>query len=498
MNKMWKVAFSTGIMLISVETFATNGMLLTSYGARYAGMGGASLALHGSAMDIATNPANMARNEEKAIIEGGVYYMMPKLTYEDMYIVPDAPQPSAYTNSLNSKDNKTKGFIMPHIAYTRKVSDRMAVGLGFYAYAGAGAQFNGITRNVPGFSGGNLFGGAGQNPNPTIDQLMAKKGLGAFPLIGGARYMKENTFSQLQIAKLTPGVAYKVTDKLSVGLGVDVGIGTLEWRWTFSDPMGAMELPGAGYRYKGNTAYALSGHVGATYQLTDSFAVAYSYQAISKYHFNGKTSIDAGDPMKFRALDTSMFLQLPESHRGGVAYHKGAVTLSFDLGYVKWSNAVNVVKFSTSQTWANLPPVDASVANDPKGNDLNSLNFNMKWVDQRIYAVGFEYKPNTTAFRLGYNYGNSPIKSYGVNPLFPAITEHHASLGLGKTLGNLDFDFAIEKAFYNQVSTSDTSDWEMFHAFSAMNQAGIQMPWYKASVGMSILTPMFAIKYRFN
>ena len=494
MRKVFKTLLPALMIFTVSEVFATNGLLLTSYGVRYSGMGGASLALHGSAMDLAMNPANMSRNEESAIFEAGLSYFMPTMRYEDSFISPDME--SNYVNSVGNTPNKTKGFLMPHVAYTKKVNDKLAWGIAMYAAAGGGAQFDGILRKVPGST---------TNPYPTIDDLMGDKIPGAtMPYIGSSKLMKESTFSELQIAKITPGVSYKM-GKLSLGLGLDVGVGTMEWRWTFQDPMGMMDVPGSGFSYKSDVAYALSGKVGVTYDVSDALAVSYAYQAKSRFNFNGRMSVDQGDPTKFKpgGYETSMYLDLPETHRGGLAYKIGdSMTVSFDLGYIKWSTAINTVEFKTdtplgmSQA-ANLPPTDFSISGDPRGNDTNELAFNMLWEDQRVYALGFEYKPGNIAYRAGYNYGNSPIKSNGINPLFPAISEHHASVGLGISSGKLDIDFALEYAAPSKVDTGDTSNWEMFHAFSSMDPAGAKMPMFKGTVSSEIWVPQIAVKYKF-
>ena len=85
------------------------------------------------------------------------------------------------------------------------------------------------------------------------------------------------------------------------------------------------------------------------------------------------------------------------------------------------------------------------------------------WKDQYVFGIGAQYKPiPKLALRLGYNYGNNPVKPHnnfvGGNPLnpaappmttiqgtaiptyyfetfrtlgFPAIVEHHLTMGIG-------------------------------------------------------------------
>ncbi len=509
MRNIFKAVIITAMIAIVGDLSASNGLLLTSYGVRYGGMGGASLALHGSAMDLAMNPANMARNEEKSIFEMGFSHFMPTLTYQDSFMSPDMN--SNYVNNMRSTPNKLNGYVMPHAAFTSKINDNAAWGVAAYAAAGGGSQLDGITRKVPGFYDPKT---GVYNHYPTMNELMKfKMGPDAeLPYIGNSKWMKESTFSELQIGKITAGFAYKI-GKLSLGAGLDLGIGTLQWRWTFQDPMGMMDMPGSGYRYKSDVAYAPSGKVGLTYEITETVAASYAYQAGSRFDFNGNMSIDAGsgDPVAFkpRGYETVMQLRLPESHRGGLAYHKGPLTLSFDIAYIKWASAISTVKFKTIHPLfltADLPPAGFSIANDATGKDTNSLDFNMKWRDQRVYAVGLEYKPSSLAFRVGYNYGNSPITSEGNNPLFPAISENHYTAGLGLDLGSIEIDFTLEYAAPSKVDTGDMSDWEMFHAFSGLTDGdpsalkappGMQTPYYNSSITSEILVPQIALKYKF-
>lgn len=65
------------------------------------------------------------------------------------------------------------------------------------------------------------------------------------------------------------------------------------------------------------------------------------------------------------------------------------------------------------------------------------------WQDQEILKVGVEYKVNTNyAWRLGYNYGPSPLKSeYIATPggfggvMAPAVSEFHYTFGFTKKIG---------------------------------------------------------------
>lgn len=457
-------------LLISASSvYATNGMLMPAYGARQAGMGGAFIAVGGSVMDLETNPAHLARADDSRF-EVGTAAMFPFLTYRDTYYSEDPTE--SYNNSLTAERG---AFPLPYIGYSTKLTDNLGAGIAFYAQGGMGAEFNGIIRNTPG--------------NATLNQViqgMTGDPSASIPYIGNLNKMQENTYSNFGLGRLTPGLALDL-GPLSIGVGLDIGAAKMEWRWTFSDPTGTMELPGAGYRYKSDLALSLSGKVGAVYELSETLRLGYTYKARTKMYLDGDTSVNAGNPNFFKALNTSMYLIMPESHGAGIAYEKDGFTVSLDLKYIMWSTAINSVEFNLEYPWATTP----------LGNYISTLPFTLKWKDQTVVAIGFEYMPDDVGFRLGYNYGRSPVGEDGINPLFPAITEHHAFVGIGLALDNLGIDFALEYAFPGKVKGSDMSDWDMFHALSGLTLTQIDNPYFNHNVTMHQITPHIGVTYKF-
>jgi len=124
------------------------------------------------------------------------------------------------------------------------------------------------------------------------------------------------------------------------------------------------------------------------------------------------------------------------------------------------------------------------------GMDLRWINWKnakgykeFQWKDQWVIALGGEFKPTQKlALRAGYNYGKSPIRGGAKNtgnannipnfdtPFsdfyvavfnligFPAITEHHITLGLGyEFTKNFSIDLAYKHAFNKKVSATDNA-----------------------------------------
>ena len=117
--------------------------------------------------------------------------------------------------------------------------------------------------------------------------------------------------------------------------------------------------------------------------------------------------------------------------------------------------------------------------------------------------MGGEFKPTQKlALRAGYNYGKSPIRGGVKNPMnankipnfnaqfsdfqiamfnligFPAITQHHITLGLGyEFTKNFSIDLAYKHAFNKKVSATDNTNTFSIKAQNAQNAISIGLNW---------------------
>lgn len=107
------------------------------------------------------------------------------------------------------------------------------------------------------------------------------------------------------------------------------------------------------------------------------------------------------------------------------------------------------------------------------------------WEDQWVLALGGQYRPNEKwALRLGYNYGENPVKEHnGFDPMgvtsiqgtpvptlgyelfrvvgLPAVVEHHVGLGVSYQVNEqLNLQLSYMHAFENTIS--ETSAGEFF------------------------------------
>jgi len=113
----------------------------------------------------------------------------------------------------------------------------------------------------------------------------------------------------------------------------------------------------------------------------------------------------------------------------------------------RWSDAVSLIEVTgTNPSDSNAPtPV--------------VMPFDFQWKDQTVAMLGLEYRLGETfTLRGGFNHGASPVPDETLNPLLPAITEDHATVGLGYNWGaGNTFNFALERAFEATQTNSNSN-----------------------------------------
>ncbi|QQL45643.1 OmpP1/FadL family transporter [Sulfuriroseicoccus oceanibius] len=227
-------------------------------------------------------------------------------------------------------------------------------------------------------------------------------------------------FTELQIMKMAPSVAYSVTPDLSIGASVHVNYASLE--------IGSSTLPTG----KNDASdWAMGVQLGATWTVTPSVTLGVTY--ITEQENSYSDIMPEFGMMGPTGALTDFDLSLPQQVGVGVAWTglEDRLTLSTDGRWVNWADADGYSDFG--------------------------------WEDQWTVGVGAQYEviDNKLTVRAGYNYGKNPLRTQSFNQDvmsiigFPAIVEHHLGLGLGYQI-NKDFvvNIAWVHAFENTMSSA--------------------------------------------
>jgi long-chain fatty acid transport protein len=209
--------------------------------------------------------------------------------------------------------------------------------------------------------------------------------------------------------RVAPAAAYKLNDQLSVGVALNLMYAQMSFQ-SGGDP-----------KYGPASSFGYGATVGVTYTPASivTFGVAYE----TKSFFQDFEDSPGGMKTKV-ALDQPMVATV-----GAGVRPAAGLLLALDLQWINWSDVMGTNK---------------PVVTTPMG----AGSFDMKWKDQYVVKVGAQYAiPSVDALkvRLGYNYGGMPLdkSNYQANMMFPAVSEHHVTVGAGYDVGKLTLNAAV-------------------------------------------------------
>ncbi len=314
-----------------------------------------------------------------------------------------------------SATSQSKMFVVPEVGIVNQINDKLTFGVGAFGVSGMGADY--------------------RNNNNLL-----------------------NMHTNFQFMRVIPTLAYKVNDAISISGAVHLAYGSLD--------MGAT-IGGANLGGGQSQNYGIGAQLGVAYNMGDFVYAGLTYQ--SPVNMTYKRVFDSDGNGQFEDFKLTQPLEL--------AFGVGVKPMDnfkvgMDIRWINWKGAKGYKEF--------------------------------QWKDQLVIALGGEFKPmQKLALRAGYNYGKSPIRGGAKNPGnannipnfaaqfsdfqiavfnligFPAITEHHITLGLGyEFTNNFGIDLAYKHAFNKKVSATDNAGMGMFvEAQNAQNAISIGLNW---------------------
>lgn len=222
---------------------------------------------------------------------------------------------------------------------------------------------------APGALGGNI----GVTQDLSALGMPVTLGLGFITAAGGAvdyrdQAASNGTNTSLAVFELPVTLGVNLTDRLSVGAGVSLGIAM------YDGP-----IAGLGGM---TTDYALRGVVGVNYELADYTSIGAYYQSKQSFRFDNALALNIAPGFP---LDVNM--DLPENVGIGVANNRlmdGRLLLAMDVLYKHW-----------------------------KGADMYRTLYDNQWV----FQFGAQYSVDNYRFRAGYAYAQNPLDPTPTGPL---------------------------------------------------------------------------------
>jgi long-chain fatty acid transport protein len=338
--------------IVSCSVALTAGFQLSEHGARAVGIGGAFVAQASDPSAIYFNPAGLAFQQGTNIYAGGTL------------ILPT----HSYKNPTSGKETSTdyQLFFTPNIYGTYAINNDLVVGLGVFVPYGLG------TRWPSGWEG---------------------------------KYYALNT--QIETFYFNPSIAYKITDQLSVGIGVSYIYGTVDLsrNFTKSGITGLMSM--------GSTGHTWGFNAGILYKPLEKLSIGASVRSLSRLDLSGDVSYSDILPANYASLFSngtgSATIPLPANIYLGAAYKfTNDLIVEADLQFVGWS-AFNTLTLSL-----------------PTGTITSDNN----WDDTFIGRIGAEYRLNADwTLRGGLAYDMTPAPKSTLAPMMPDADRFNISVG---------------------------------------------------------------------
>lgn len=377
---------------------ATNGMNTIGYSPKSSGMGGADVAVAADSSGAAGNPASLGISVAKSA-SIGLCVLAPGLSQ---------------TDNRNNIDGNNQFFPLPHLSYAQPVSDELPLiwGVNLYAQGGMGVDFNNVTTF-----------------NNNVDTYE----------------------SMVSYSRFTGALNYLIDEDLSLGIGLMAGytrmhfslfpntysVGMDNTAGTYDDFMG---VDASGF-----SSFGLAGRIGMQYQLNKIMRLGLQYSnEASLDPDGGKITVNYGAMRVKYDAKIDGFTWPRELEAGMAIQATEKLLLAADIKWLNWSSAINQVTIKGSN------PSQPGAPSNP------ALTFNMNWNDQWVFALGAEYNlSDRQRIRAGYNYGKNPVPNSNLTPLFPAIVEHHLTMGYAYNWTSWQLSIAYEYGLNNSQTNNN-------------------------------------------
>ncbi|CCQ73280.1 OmpP1/FadL family transporter [Magnetospira sp. QH-2] len=276
---------------------------------------------------------------------------------------------------------------------------------------------------------------------------------------GGGLFQAGDSEVRYRLAHLAPTVTYKPTERHT--LGVSLILGYSDFMTNFANSA-FQETPG----WAGNPVDRAFGY---------GFRVGGLYEANKEWTLG----LTASTPVWFQSFETYNDLlkgsiNTPMTFGAGVVHHYSPKTdIAVDL---KW------LGYGLEETLADAP------AGGGAGGAIGAVRGGFGWQSIPVFAVGVEHRLDMgLKLRAGYNYSPTPIPDDVVfaNAMFPAVVEHHLSVGSSMNFGdNWELGGSFFYALENEITDTGNGD-----SFSFLGGG--------TSIGMWQMGAQVGITYKF-
>lgn len=400
----WTAAGASTLVLLAAQRSEAAGFAIFEQGARGMGFAGAYTAQSKDGSAIFHNAAGIAFLKEKQIYLGGTF-IHPSTSFTGA---------EPFPGSSVTEDGDVGILIPPTFYYTHPFSERVAFGIGVHAPFGLQTKW----ADPDNFSG---------------------------------RYI--STRADLKSFALNPTVAFKLEDRLAIGVGLDVRFSkiALDRRVPVVNPFTQRVVDGAEVQLESDMNTGFGFNIGVLAKPTDTLSVGLSYRHKVKVDYSGTANFEpistgnADLDVRVRAslpagsLPLETAIEFPALASFGFAKTFGDWTFEADVNWYQWST---------------FDELQLTFETDPRLNETIEEDYSNAFQ----YRFGVERVLNDAwAVRGGYFFDESPSPPASMSPLLPDSNRHGFCLGGSWTSGRLRLDAASWYILAVERSTEGTN-----------------------------------------
>jgi long-chain fatty acid transport protein len=409
----YRGVLAAAALLSAAPAAATNGMRMIGFGPVQDSMGGASVGAPLDSATIVTNPAGMSALGMR--VDAAATYFKPTVKYS-------ATDGLGYTSGTE-QDSDRAASVIPTLGFIYPVGDKLAFGLGVVGVSGMGVDYK-----------ADLFG--------------------------------SKTLTSYMNLRVAPAASYKINDQFAVGIAANLMYATMEF--DVASMMGQVPHDSTG-------AFGFGVTLGATFKPVKDLTLGLAWESKSSF---GDFSWDVAPhtvmvptptgptPMAAAGGTDKLDFDQPQVVTLGASYRViEPLLVAADVAWINWSSTMG--KGQPKYT------------NDTSLTGTGSQSFDMNWSDQVVVKVGAELAATKELkIRAGYNYGKMPLdkaRSFE-NIAFPALAEHHVTLGAGYDIGKLTINVAGVWSPEAKLSGTDSSPSAMITSYETkMSQVAVDL-----------------------
>jgi long-chain fatty acid transport protein len=375
------------MLLVPLSQVQAGGFSIYEQGARAMGRASAFVAMPSDPSAIFYNPAGLTLLDGTQIYVGGTI-IMPTGEFDGL-----SPLGAAATGTM-----KSQIFTPPNLYITHRLNEKMVVGLGLHTPFGLGTAWKD-------------------------------------PATWAGRWVSVD--SEIQMFGINPTFAYQVNDQLSVGVGVDYRMSSVNVEQYYLNPAPPPLIDVATVKLESDMNSAIGFNFGVLYALNEKMNLGLAYRSPVTIEYTGTATITSliGSPEVEADVETA--IDYPGVFTAGLAYKlSDNLLVEGDIQYWFWS----VFK-------------DLSISGLPTGDVTMDENYE----DAFELRVGLEYwKSETMALRAGFVHDQTPVPKESISPMLPDASRNGITGGVGLTFGSITVDAAFMYLMFADAETATT------------------------------------------